>query len=369
MVESVVDGIDVDALLAPASEAEPAGADLREDFTPQSLYYRLRDARAEARAAERAADSDAAIETVTPPQWRTVRDVGLQALAVSKDLEVGAWLTEALLRSDGLRGLTAGLRLMTGLVERYWDGLYPRPDEDGVATTVAPVAGLNGESGDGTLIQPLRKLVLFHRPDTSPVPFWQYEQSRDLEGIADKARRQQRLDDGAVPLETMETEARAAGGAWFAGLRDEIGAAAEAWRLVGAALDGRAGAESPSTSRVRDLLEQFGEAVARYAPAAREEDSATGVEHALPDAADAGTPVSGAVSRPATREDALRTLETVATFFRRTEPNSPLSYTLQDAVRRARMTWPELLAEVVPDAASRSAILTSLGIRPPEEEA
>ncbi len=64
------------------------------------------------------------------------------------------------------------------------------------------------------------------------------------------------------------------------------------------------------------------------------------------------------------RDDALKTLETIATFFRRTEPASPLAYTLDDAIRRARLTWPELLEEVVPDAGVRQAILNSLGIRP-----
>ena len=32
------------------------------------------------------------------------------------------------------------------------------------------------------------------------------------------------------------------------------------------------------------------------------------------------------------------------------------------------MTWPELIAEIVPDITYRSAILSSLGIRPPPTE-
>jgi type VI secretion system protein ImpA len=70
----------------------------------------------------------------------------------------------------------------------------------------------------------------------------------------------------------------------------------------------------------------------------------------------------------ATREEALRNLAAIAEFFRRTEPLSPLSYTLQEAVRRARLSWPELLEEIVPDLAIRGQILTSLGIRPPPSE-
>ena len=56
----------------------------------------------------------------------------------------------------------------------------------------------------------------------------------------------------------------------------------------------------------------------------------------------------------ASREDALRALGEIANFFRRTEPHSPLSYTLDEAVRRGRMTWPELLAEVVADTNTRN---------------
>ena len=50
---------------------------------------------------------------------------------------------------------------------------------------------------------------------------------------------------------------------------------------------------------------------------------------------------------------------------KRPGPVSPLSYTLQEAVRRARMSWPELLEEIVPDISQRMQILLSLGIRPP----
>ena len=61
----------------------------------------------------------------------------------------------------------------------------------------------------------------------------------------------------------------------------------------------------------------------------------------------------------------LRELGRIAEYFRRTEPHSPLAYTLEEAVRRGRLTWPELLEEVVPDGGVRSTILNMLGIRPP----
>jgi type VI secretion system protein ImpA len=53
----------------------------------------------------------------------------------------------------------------------------------------------------------------------------------------------------------------------------------------------------------------------------------------------------------------------IAEYFRKTEPQSPLAYTIDDAIRRGRMSWPDLLAELVNDDTTRRAILVSLGIK------
>jgi type VI secretion system protein ImpA len=45
-----------------------------------------------------------------------------------------------------------------------------------------------------------------------------------------------------------------------------------------------------------------------------------------------------------------------------------LSYTLTEAVRRGRMSLPDLLADIISDYSTRAAILTALGIKPPPED-
>ena len=378
----VPEGFDLAALLAPIAGDAPAGLDLRADSSPQSLYYRLRDARAEARAAERAMEAPdperpETSSAAVPPQWRTIRDLGIEAIGRrSKDLEIAAWLTEALLRSDGLVGFTAGARLMSGLIEGFWDDLFPRPDEDGIASRVGPVAGLNGQSGEGTLCQPLRRLPLFVRADGSPMQFWQFEQSKNLVKVVDPEARQKRVDAGVMPFDAVEKEVREADAAQFPAVRDRASAAAEAWRTLSGALDARAGPDSPPTSRVRDILEQIAEVATRFATiaevAARFANNDSDAAPAAPAAVAAAPAVAGdgaaVAAAIASREDALRSLAAIAAFFRRTEPLSPLSYTLQEAVRRARMSWPELLEEIVPDSGQRMQILLSLGIRPPPTE-
>jgi type VI secretion system protein ImpA len=365
------DDFDLDALLAPIPGDAPSGPDLREDYAPQAPYYRLRDARADARAAEREADKGNSDDTSTPKEWRTIRELGTRTVAqAAKDLEIAAWLSEALLRTDGLPGLAAGFRLMAGLVEVFWDTLHPMPDEDGTATRVAPITGLNGSGGDGTLMQPLRKLVVYVRPDGAPLALWQYDEAVKVHGSGAATRRAARRAAGVLPYDTVENEARAAGAARFQALRRAARAAADAWAALTTAVDARAGADGPQTSQVRDLLAHIIEIADRYAPpedVAIAEDTAADQQIVTsPNGLATGPAITS--GRAATREDALRALGELAEFFRRTEPHSPLAYTLQEAIRRGRMSWPELLAEIVPDASSRSAILTSLGIRPPPEE-
>jgi len=89
-MEEFPEGFDLEALLAPISEEAPAGTDLREDPSPSSLYRRLRDARTEARDAERAADAPRSPDDPAPAEsspavsvgarWRTVRELATEAL-------------------------------------------------------------------------------------------------------------------------------------------------------------------------------------------------------------------------------------------------------------------------------------------------
>ncbi|QYU67238.1 type VI secretion system protein TssA [Leptolyngbya sp. 15MV] len=262
------EGFDLEALLAPIAGDAPQGSDLREDFSAQSPYFRLRDARSEAREIERRQETAGDdTESSTPAQWKTVVSLGTAALKEkSKDLEVAAWMTEAMVRLHGLPGLAAGAKLIHGLAEAFWDGVFPLPDDEGMATRVGPITGLSGAESDGTLMPALRQLPLFRRPSGAGFAWYEYERSVELEGIADAARKQARIDAGTMPLADVEKEARAAGQAHFARLRGTLRGTIAAWQGMGEALDRLAGADGPSTRRVTSLLQAMEEAVVKYAP-------------------------------------------------------------------------------------------------------
>ncbi|MGD9879297.1 MAG: type VI secretion system protein TssA [Reyranella sp.] len=370
---------DLEAILAALPGDQPVGTDLREDYTPTSVYFRLRDARADARDAERQADSPdrqgegGGGEEALQGKWRPVAELAAGALKEStKDLEIATWLTEALVRTAGLEGLKAGASVIGGLVERYWDGLFPLPEEGDMEMRVAAVAGLSGQGADGTLMQPLRKLPLFARPDGSPFCLWQYQSSLELSGILDPERREQRIAAGVVPFEDVEKEARAAGKAHWSAQRETLVEAMAAWEAMGRILDEKAGPASPSGIRVRDALQLMMDTCNRFAPATDEAAPAPGADAVTAPVAAARAMAPGAVvdgGPIAGREQALSQLEEIAEWFKRNEPNSPIGYTLDETVRRARMAWPELVAELIADEGSRTALLTSLGMKRPEPPA
>lgn len=367
--------IDIDALLQAVSEDAPAGTDPRADSSPASLYYRTKDARNAARSAERAAVE---VGGAPPEEWGTAAETAMEILqSQGKDLEIAAWLVEALLRQDGFAGLRDGMKVITGLVTTFWESCFPELDEDGVEGKVSAVAGLNGSGAVGTLIQPIRLVPITSGSQWS-LSLWNYEQANDLAKITDAARRQERIDNGAFTMEQFMESVAETPASFFAETLSTLEEAIAALAEMAAAFDAVAGVDAPPVSALRELLEEISRsishfaadklAVANYAADSEETgaDDAAGAEGEAGQAATGGTVAARRIEGYQSREEALAELSRIANYFRKTEPHSPMSYTLDDAVRRARMSLPELLLELVEDPAHLQRILLAAGIKPPE---
>jgi len=63
------DILDFEVLLQPISDENPGGENLREDISPTSVYYQIKDARAAARAAERSANQAGEVEDGSASHW------------------------------------------------------------------------------------------------------------------------------------------------------------------------------------------------------------------------------------------------------------------------------------------------------------
>ena len=233
--------IEIEPLIQPVSPETPAGTDLRLDESPVSDYYQIKDARNQARAVERAMVSDPS-SVADPPDWSHVTSNAPVILTTkAKDLEIVAWYVEALIRERGLAGLRDGFRLTRELCERFWDGIFPSAETDGVEGRVAPLTGLNGEDGDGTLIAPIKNIAVTEGSSSGPYSLWQYEQALEVEAISDVEAKQRRLDGGAIAIRDVKQAITETSVPFFRALRDDLAGAREEFKKLCAVLDEKAG--------------------------------------------------------------------------------------------------------------------------------
>ena len=362
--------INIADLTAEISPDRPSGSDIREDRSPTSDYYTIKDARNSARAAERSAMFDESDADLLAP-WRNVSKTAEKILkGQSKDLEVASWYTEALIRLHGFTGLRDGFALIDRLVAEYWEGLYPEPDEDGLETKVAPLSGLNGDGGDGTLLLPIRSADITPEGDYGAYSFFQYQQARDADRIADEDAKAARMETLGYGLPEIEQCVNAATSDWAANLVATIEEAASHFKNISDTLRKSCGHDAPPTSNISTLLDEVLRTV-RFIYKAQLESIAGSVD--ISDSASGGEASSATVAAvasgtPATtgpvssRETALGLLEEAARYFRTYEPHTPLAPGLERLINWGRMTVSELMTELLPDDQSRAVYSQLTGV-------
>lgn len=351
-------------LLQPISEESAVGNDIREDNSPSSPYNTVKDARSAARAAERNNMFDTT-NSEADEEWRKVIELAPELLQnQSKDLEIASWYTEALIRRHGFQGLRDGFQLIGGLLQQYWDNLYPLPDEDGVETRVASLTGLNGEGAEGVLIAPIRNVDLTQGSEPGPFNYWKYQQALDVEKTIDEEAKSEKAAKLGFSNDDVERAVADSSETFFVDLVDDLEQAISAYRHVGGLLDDYCGAEdSPPTSNIINALEDcLGTVrhIGRHKLPQPETttDDASGLEGA--GASTASAQVSGTVK---SRDDAFKKLIEISVFFRKTEPHSPISYILERAVKWGDLPLEDLIRELIPDSSARDFYGSLTGIR------
>ena len=374
--------LDFEKLLTPISQENPAGEDLAIDQAFDSIYQQITTARSDASTAERnalrdGADTDLLVNNLNK-EWEVVLKLAPEVIAQhSKDLRVAVFLLEALVRDRGFVGLRDGFRLVRRLVEDFWDDLHPRPDEDGVMTRVAPLASLNGEDSPGPLIRPIGRVPIVQGRTRGPYSLLHHKTARLLEQGKGPSGQ-----DDAVTKEMFDIAVHETPPEWFADLLDDLTECMKEFEDLCKVLKEKCGEEdgfslAPPSSNIRKALQECLEGVREIAPELPPDggdDDGDGNDN---DGDGDGDDDDGGRSKGSTgemsvnietRQDAFRTLQRTADFFRRTEPHSPVSYALEKAVRWGRMSLPELLKELVEDESPRKQIFKLVGIEASEEE-
>jgi type VI secretion system protein ImpA len=370
----------VDALLKPLPGDEPTGTSARYD--PVIAEIRI------ARESDDPSLPQGEWERpLKKADWSLVASLCSQTLSErSKDLQIAAWLSEAWIHLYQVDGLRAGVRLIQGLLDIYWEGVHPRQSEDGdFDARVAPLAWMN-ESIPltlrlhvGLLPWPDRKPSYITLEDWTKAPLVAPSKSDDDN------------DNEPNPAATPSRDELMLMGATTAApqllqLRESLALAMTEWKAFDAMVDERLSKEAPSLSRVAETLGLIDRAITSLL-SNRQTVSATNSRTASEQAvdtdrhADAIENADEPAMKPAvpsedfvdprlatgpirSRADAYRQLEGIANFLQSIEPHSPTPYLIRRAVSWGRMPLPELMQEVLREEGDLNRLFTVLGLKP-----
>jgi len=343
--------MNLESLLQPISEENPTGVDLRSDMSPTSTYNVLKDARNNARAAERNNVFDAS-DTTALSYWKKIDDLAPKATQQqTKDLEICSWYIEASVRIRGFEGLLLGFRVLRGLIEQYWDKLYPMPDEDGIETRIFSITGLNGEGAEGVLIAPIRNVPITHNSSGADFTYWQYKQAVDIQKISDDRAKQERISAAGFSFADIQRAVNDTSDVDYLELKSFINECINEYRAISTQLDTLCGKDSPPTRNIITVLEDCMAAVNHLYQGRAIVEPTDATEMNTETGAATGNVAAGVMTGGSikSRDQAFQLILEVSAYFRRTEPHSPVSYVLEKAVKWGRMPLDQLIPELIAD--------------------
>ena len=291
-------------------------------------------------------------------------------LRTSKDLQAAAWLGEAVIARHGLEGARDGFDLLRGLLDGFWDGLYPRIEDDDLEERASKLAWF-ASYGSRAL-----QTMLLNEDAQAPLTLAGWIDSREVDNLGRQNAEayQAALDDGRVNGEVFDSGMLAMSEEGVRSRAELAQAAREAVARFSAASDARLGRDAPNLGALDDALKKIQQIYARVATAKGIGGVASGeaADDAPASGATGGVPVAGGVAVAldlgggslASKDAALRALGEIAGFFRRTEPHSPVAYLLERAVAWANLPLEDFLAEVVRDESVLSSIRERVGLPP-----
>lgn len=318
------------ACLAPVSAESPAGADLRHDIRLNAI-------------------KDARREDLLPgadfkqADWATVvAQCTAMLQKETKDLQLAAWLTEALMRRSGLPGLHTGIAITRGLVEHFWETVYPLPEEGDLELRAGPLEWIGAK-----LPLPLRLSPVFGRFSCADLDSARTVPS-EQKAQQDPDQRKLREEAVKVGKPTPEEVEEAQDGMNKAQLRSLIADTDDTLRELQALetiCDERMGRDAPAFGPLRNAIDEPRRLLVGLL-ARRLENDPDPVEEApaTDDIASGGdTPAEGdgAISpEPTSAADAGRRVSVVARWLRQQQRANPTPYRLLRGYR-----WGELLAQ------------------------
>jgi type VI secretion system protein ImpA len=320
--------LDTAKLLEPLSEESPAGADLEYDPDFGELE-RLSQGTPERTMGDEVIAAEA-------PDWKTVATKAQELLQRTKDLRVVVHLTEAATRTQGLVALADGLSVIRGLLDNYWEIVYPSLDVDDGNDATERVNSIMPLADPDRLLGATRFATMVEVPVLGKFSYRDYlVASGDLSPRADETDPPEMAHIEAafreVDLDALTATA------------DAVAMAAEQIVAIEVKMTEHVGAASATD------LGPLNDTLTNISKLFQEQLASRGVGVAPADSAgangDAGGPINGIIR---SRDDAMRVLDKVCDYYERHEPSSPVPLLLRRAQRLSTKGFMDILRDLTP---------------------
>jgi type VI secretion system protein ImpA len=334
-----------DDLYNPITGGNPAGHDLR--YSP--VYEKIK----EARRQEEDLDQGAWKRELKVADHGLVIKLSQEAIAAqSKDLQLGAWLAEALLYKEGFSGLQQGLACCYELIVRFGIQLHPASDDGDLEPLAAPLDWLGS-----SLEIPVKTIAL----NAAGHNWFQFAQSR-LVGYEDKTSdanqkkaREKAIKDGKLAPEEFDKAFENTPKEFYVMSEKGLNGSLFSIQQLNEICNSTFGDQAPSFGKLCGALDEVRHVVHQLLDKKRQNEpdpipeppfvqSELGVAAESPTKDEPIPPQLTSMaldytSEPAHRRHAIESIAAAAAFLRRTEPFSPAPYLMLRGLR-----WGELRA-------------------------
>jgi len=338
--------IDVDALLAEFDGDSPCGEDL--EYDPDFIEL---ETIAVAKDEQQVGDSVIAAEGV---DFSKVASMSLAILERTKDLRAAVYLCEGVLHSDGFVPFERGLAYIHGVLEKYWDGVYPLLDEDDDNDPTMRVNALRGLTSSDTVLQAVRRARL---TDSRTMGRWSLRDIAVAEAETPQpADMESAPDPAAISAAFQDTDPDT-----MTAIREAVTNCRTHVKNITAILDDKVGADGPDFADLDKLLFKAESAISKVLggtePEAVDSDSSVETTGGAAPMASGGS-ISGAIR---STDDVTRMIDRICEYYARSEPSSPVPMILQRARKLVAADFMTIMEDIASNGMDQ--VRTISGIR------
>jgi len=347
-------GVSREALLAPIPGDVPEGIPAEEDA---ARHRRIRVARQEEDAS---LPMGAWERELKRADWQEAGDLAAEGLATrSKDLQLAAWLFEAMIARTGFESVAPCLDLIQALVAAHGDRLHPQDREhrENLLTWIGQ-----------KLLPPLRRVELTATGSGHEYAWNDWEQAHRNEQVRASLGKQRESEIEGATLEEVGAALASTPQQALVAQLGRIVDGLDALAALETALDAAYGPDVPGLGGMRTLLERI-EVVLQAETRRRGLDLRD--DHADVAAAE-GEGVPGDDEAPselrtgsADRREVYAALAEIAGMLERIEPHSPVPYLIRRAVAWGGLNTAQLYNEVFVRCGGQINIFELLGLNDP----